>query len=72
MDTFLSPALFCFGFCQEKFLKSLLFVLDLISAAVCKPFAVLCLQREKRNDPLGLTAGLALTGTVSEGGHYPV
>lgn len=45
-------------------------MLSLISAAVCKTFAELRLQSNARAgeaDPFGLTAGLALTGTGSEG-----
>lgn len=50
--------------------KSLLSVLNLISAAVCGTCAVLCLRsverRGKESGPSGRTAGLALTGTGGE------
>ena len=69
MDPLLSPVLFYWGFCQESLKKSLLFVGDLISAAVCQMLAVPCLPREGNTaDPLGLTVGLARIGRASEGG----
>jgi hypothetical protein len=69
-------------FCQESFFKvPPFYVLNLISAAIGKMLAVLSakhlVQRKKEKkkkkkktpDPFGLAVGLALIGTVSEGGH---